>query len=468
MSKGLIENLSNACVKAVFKAHSSTITEMALLEGATKGTILLEEFSNEDANQLEKATDELKQLIGQLETRFADAGDGWKAVIADLKGEVDSLDTKEIAQMALSGETKKLAKAAAEYTKRVQSVAAETAAILDATEQIRKNLANFDSKLSDEQRESTVASLSDSVENFPDLNKLDKGVDSVYKVPKWFESAWTSGTDAAKSETEGGFFKKAMSFIGGLFKGAKSGRLVDTKKLADAIKSTPYGVLQDLDLSAEVQSLTDTSETAGEETAELASAGVESSAEVGSTESEVGGDAEIGAPVASEEETDAEISAADSELEDAAKAAVEDLTSPQAAVTAALDDWAAGLSDSSQATLTTQDRIGKLKDGITGSLEKAADIVAREVEDAVKAWRTEHEETLLKSKRFAKKNFDSLENLVPQIASQMLKKTAESRLRLTKGMVRRSVHNYLDKQFSLDGVLLESSRWEELAGVRRK
>lgn len=467
MSKGLIESLSHTCVKAVFKAHSSTITEMALLEGASKGVILLEEFSNEDANQLAKATDELKDLIGQLETRLADAGDGWAPVIADLKGEVDSLDTKEIAQLALSGETKKLAKAAADYTKRVQSVAAETAAIMDATEQIKKNLANFDSKVSDDRKSETIASLSDSIDEFPDLNKLDKGIDSVYKVPKWFESAWTSGADAAKSETEGGFFKKAMNFIGGLFKGAKSGRLVDTKKLADAIKATPYAVLKDLDLSAEVQSLTDTSEIAGEETTELASAGVESQAEVGATESETGGDEEIGAPVASEEETGKEVQAAENELEDAAKAAVEDLTSPGAAVDAALDDWAAGLSDSSQKTLTTQDRIGKLKAGITGSLEKASEIVADEVEAAVQAWRAEHEETLIRSKRFAKKNFDSLESLVPQIAAQMLKKTAESQLRLTRGMVRRSVYKHLNKRFSLDGVLLESNRWETLAGMRR-
>ena len=50
VSKGLIENLARVCTKAVFKANSSTITEMALREGASKGIILLEEFSNDDAN----------------------------------------------------------------------------------------------------------------------------------------------------------------------------------------------------------------------------------------------------------------------------------------------------------------------------------------------------------------------------------------------------------------------------------
>ena len=467
MSKGLIENLARVCTKTIFKANSSTITEMALSEGVSKGIILLEEFNNEDANQLAKATDELKELVGQLETRLADAGPGWEPVIADLKGGVDSLDSKEIARLALSGETKKLAKAAAEYTKRVQSVASETAAILDATEQMRKNLSNFSSKVSDEQQSETIASLSDSIESFPDLAKLDKGINSVYKVPKWFESAWTSGADAAKSDTEGGFFKKAMNFVGGLFKGAKSGRLVDSAKLADAIKATPFGVLQDLDLSAEVASLTDSSEAAGEETAELASAGVESQEEVGATSSEAGGDEEIGAPIASEEEAPAEVSAAESELKTSAEEAIEDLTSPRAAVDAALDNWTAGLSPSSNKTLTASDRIGQLKTGIQGSLERASQVVEKEVQDAIQAWRNEHEETLLKSKRFAKKNFDSLESLIPQIASQMLKKTAESQLRLTKGAVHKSVHKHLNRRFSLDGVLLESKRWELLAGVRR-
>lgn len=468
VSKGLIENLARVCTKAVFKANSSTITEMALREGASKGIILLEEFSNDDANQLAKATDELKALVDKLETRLADAGEGWAPVIADLRGGVDSLDTKEIATLALSGETKKLAKAAAEYTKRVQSVASETAAILDATQQIRKNLSNFDSKVSDDQKSATIASLSDTVENFPDLAKLDKGISAVYKVPKWFESAWTSGADAAKSDTEGGFFKKAMSFVGGLFKGAKSGRLVDSKKLADAIKATPFSALQDLDLSAEVASLTNSSEAAGEETTELASAGVESQAEPGTASAEAGKGENVGEPIASEEEASKEVDTAENELADAAKEAVASLTSPRVAVDAALDDWASGLSPSSNKTITANDRIGKLKSGIHGSLERAAQAVEDEVQTAIKTWRDEHEETLIKSKRFAKKNFDSLEDLVPQIAAQMLKKTSENQLRLTKGMIHKSVHTYLSKKLSLDGVLLEAKRWELLAGVRRK
>ena len=74
----------------------------------------------------------------------------------------------------------------------------------------------------------------------------------------------------------------------------------------------------------------------------------------------------------------------------------------------------------------------------------------------------------MKSKRFAKKNFDSLSQLIPQIASQMLKVTSESNVKLTKGMIHKSVYRYLDKKFARDKMLIESTRWETLAGIRRK
>jgi hypothetical protein len=39
---------------------------------------------------------------------------------------------------------------------------------------------------------------------------------------------------------------------------------------------------------------------------------------------------------------------------------------------------------------------------------------------------------------------------------------------MTRGMVRKSVFNYLDGKFASQGVLYESSRWESLAGMRKK
>ena len=177
-----------------------------------------------------------------------------------------------------------------------------------------------------------------------------------------------------------------------------------------------------------------------------------------------GGEGDEEAP-ASDEEAAEEQDTAQSELESAAQDAAGQEVPPGVAIAQALDNWAGGLSDTSQKSLQAKGRMDGLKDVINQALEKAASAIESEVASAVDIWRKEHEETLIKSKRFAQKNFDSLSELIPQIAAQMLKVTSENNLRLTRGMVRRSVYKYLDQRFKRDGMLLESSRWQKLAGI---
>jgi hypothetical protein len=470
MKISLIESISKQCVKLVYRSRLNDLTSAALNEGITDGVLLQEEFTSEDANELDAATKEMSTVIDSLEKRLGDAGDGWGPVIDALKGSAGDLDAKSIAQMALSGETKKLAKASTEFTKRLQSVAAETAAVLAAVDGIKKNLSNFKSDVGDKGGE-TIAALSDSVEKFPDVSKLDKGINQAYQIPKWFDSAWAAGSKAAESETEGGFFKKAMKFIGGMFKADKTGRLVDAKVLADAVKATPFDALMDIDVQGEVAALTQGAEAAGTETAEVTAAGAESAEDGGSGSEDSassGEEVEDGVTVATEEEAAEEQDAAEEQLTAAAEEVASEPESPGVAVANALDTWASSLSKSSQSALASKKRLDSLKTGVSASLEKAAAAVESEVAAAVQAWRGENEETLMKSKRFAKKNFDALEKVIPQIASVMLKKTTENRLKMTKGMVRNSVFNYLDKQFKTEGMLFESKRWESLAGMRRK
>ena len=131
---------------------------------------------------------------------------------------------------------------------------------------------------------------------------------------------------------------------------------------------------------------------------------------------EEGADGEEGAPV-SEEEAAEEQELAQAELETAAKEAAGQEQPPAVAVAAALDNWMGGLSDTSQKSLQAKDRIGGLKDLVNTALEDAAKAIEGEVQAAIDIWRGEHEETLTKSKRFAKKNFDSLSELIPQIAA---------------------------------------------------
>ncbi len=471
MKRSLTEDLSYHCTRLIFKSRAEDLVAAALNEGITDGIMLMEAFNDEDAAQLEAAAKKMQAMIGNLEKKFANAGDGWKPVVDALKGAAGDLDTKTIAQMAISGETKKLAKASAEYTKKLQSIASEVAAVLDATEKMKNNLKNFESDVGDK-GESTIAALSDEIEKFPDVAKLDKGVDSVYQVPKWFQSAWSEGSKAAEKETKGGFFKKAMSFIGGLFKGAKSGRIVDSKVLADAIKTTPFTALMDLDLQGEVAELKTSSEAAATETAELSAAGAAATQGGGegavSPEEAEAVEKELGAPPAPAEEAEEEQATAQEELESAAEEAAAESVPPAVAASNAIDGWNDGLSKTSQAALQSADRLGSLKSDINSSLEGAADALAKEVQGAIAKWRSDNEEVLMKSKRFAKKNFDSLENIIPQLVGAMLKKTSESKVKLTRGMVHRSVYRFLDREFKAEGVLFESKRWEALAGVRRK
>lgn len=557
MNNFLIERIAYDCVKAIYKTRSNDLLSAAINEGITDGILLVEEFDDSDASELEAASKEMTTLITSLERRLADAGEGWKPVFDSLKSAAGELNTKQIATMALSGETKKLAKASTEYTKKLQSLAAETSAIVSLIDSMKKNLSNFKGDVGDKGGE-TIAALSDSVENFPDLAKLDKGVDKAYQIPKWFDKAWSAGSKAAEKETSGGFFKKAMSFIGGMFKADKTGRLVDAGVLADAIKATPFDALMGVDVSKEVQGLTGAAEDAGTETAELTAAGAggagptkdqekelatatttvakeleadieaneeealeaieepakeigvepqkladvlkdpealqklidededldleavmaalktaqENLKEVGEDAEGGGGDegkeTEEGIPIASEEEAEKEIEAATAELKDAAKEAAASSEPPAVAMSNALDNWATGLSKTSQQALQAKNRLGDLKDIVGVSLEDAAKAVESEVTAAVQMWREEHEETLMKSKRFAKKNFDALEKIVPQIASIMLKKTSESNKRITRGMIHKSVFNYLDKKFAMQGALVESKRWQILAGMGKK
>ena len=138
---------------------------------------------------------------------------------------------------------------------------------------------------------------------------------------------------------------------------------------------------------------------------------------------------------------------AEEELQAAAQEAVASDDPPAVAIAKALDTWAASLSPTSQQSLQTKNRLGSLKDLVGGSLEKAASAVQDTVQQAVKDWRAENEETLLKSQRFAKKNFDQLEQLVPQIAGALMKKTNESGGKLTRGTIRKSVYRYLKRAY---------------------
>lgn len=172
------------------------------------------------------------------------------------------------------------------------------------------------------------------------------------------------------------------------------------------------------------------------------------------TEEETSGDE---APVADEKEAEKEQADAEADLKAAVEAEAGESQSPKDAAFGALDAWTSGLSATSQKSLTAKNRIGDLKDVIGMALDDSAKAIEGEVSAAIQLWRDKHEKDLMKSKRFAKKNFDALQQLIPNLASAMLKKSNESKLQLTKGNVRKIVFEFLNKKFykNSDNVLSE-------------
>ncbi len=158
-----------------------------------------------------------------------------------------------------------------------------------------------------------------------------------------------------------------------------------------------------------------------------------------------------------EKEAAAEQDQADAALKAAAQEEAGQNQSPTAAALGAIDSWVDGLSPTSQKSLQAKKRVDGLKQLVQGSLEKAAGAIEKQVANAIQKWRGEHEETLMKSRRFAKKNFDTLQQLVPQLAGAMLKKANESNVRLTKATVDKTVYAYLNKKFYSEENLLSES-----------
>jgi len=166
-----------------------------------------------------------------------------------------------------------------------------------------------------------------------------------------------------------------------------------------------------------------------------------------------------------EDEGDPEV---DADPSDEIQAAGKSKLSAKDAVAKAMSDWGASLSKTSQETLKSKLRGDTLNDLISVAVDDSEAIIRDEVTNAIKDWRSKHEEILIKSKRFAKKNFDSLEKMIPELVVSIMTKANESSLKLTRKMISSSVHRVLDRKFYYSNLMFESARWNKLAGLKEK
>ena len=142
--------------------------------------------------------------------------------------------------------------------------------------------------------------------------------------------------------------------------------------------------------------------------------------------------------------------------------------SPKIAAKTAIDKWAKSLSKSSQKDLTAKNRLVDLKDIVDTAFVDAAKDVEAQVSAAVQAWRDEHEAQLIKNKRFSKKNFDSLQSMIPKLAGLMLKTKKESKQSITYEMTKKKIHGFLNDVFleKQTDVLVEGYKRREMLQYR--
>jgi hypothetical protein len=437
----------------LFKTYFKTLSEDQLFEYSVKSHnlkfVLTEELSQED---LTKVTNAIKQATSQIDKTNAFL-DGMNVdrnklgFINDyLDGLTKALDEAQASLAATNFQTGKIA----------NFLGAKVGApgIIQGALAVYTKATDFGNALADTiiKIEQTLAPLAKGIED--KSMSIGELIDTG-KFPISREKFQKSINDVFVKTFGGGFFNKAKN----LFKMTHG----PEKKILQALPrwdpKAAAASLGETFLSLNLDELIGVKPPPQEDPAtinDVAEESIEAEKEIaGEEDAEFSGEED--APEDEEEIT--------AELEDAARDAVAGGMPPGEAMANALDDWMSGLSGTSQKTLSAAGRFNALKSGLQDRLIGVSSVVEKEIENAIADWRSDHEETLIKSKRFAKKNFDSLQKLIPQIASQILKNTNESHL--PYHFVKEITYAFLNRHCS--SILNENdvrvARWAKIAGV---
>jgi len=457
-------------LRSEYRSHG--LMEKSLTDMSMSSFLLNEQeeasLSDSDVDELKASVEKLKSVISDLSSALDAAGgkmNGTKSAVQALGGEIP--DPGTLAGMVVDPDPKALAAATEEINKGISNAGSAAASIIEAIKVFSSNLQDAVAdvpeemksgktleELGEEAKKGNLKSSDGKEIKFPEVAKLKSGASKAVTVPKWYQTAFQGGMDSAKAEA-GDFMSKVGAFFKGLFGGGGAVEGIDPATFADEIVKCTLEELGAVTKAVEglEQDMTGAvTDSAGDSAAVQAGASAAQAGEGGG-----GGETEAGEPSpASEEEGAEEADAAQSGLEGAVQAAAGEGGSPADAIMSAIDGWYDSLSDSSKKSMDSNDRIGSLKTSIKTAVDSASDTLSSSVGDAVSQWRGENEETLLKSRRFAKKNFDSLEDLIPQLAAELLKKTNEAGVTLTKSMVKKSVYRFLNKKFSRQPLLTEA------------
>ncbi len=263
-----IENLSRVSTRLLFKSYASRYySEKLFLEGSLRG-LIVEEFSDSDANDLQKAIDEVSKIVDGFVGKVSEY-ESFAPVVDALKGYAGELpDAAGIVDLIMDSDPDALASGVEEFTGKARTLSGDIAALINVVEAMKKNLGNLEP--SDPNKTiGELAELGKEGGGFPDAGKLESGIAKAYEVPGWFEKSWSAGAKAAEKEG-GGMFKKAMSFLGAIFKGSSS-RVVEPKAIADAIMGLTPEQLNGIDLQGESKTMQKVVQSIGKGTGEISS-----------------------------------------------------------------------------------------------------------------------------------------------------------------------------------------------------
>jgi len=436
----------------------------SLQEGSIQ-FLMLEELDQSDILQVSNAIAAAEKQIDSVEDYLDGFGNLDRSKIGGIEAYMDAMrDALNTAKSELSG--------ASFETGAVSSFLGQKLTlprITQAAVALHTKAADFGTGFS-KSINKVKAAVAPFAKNAEDMDKPIRelagtpGIPSIDKMKKGIKKA-------IQDSLGGGFFKKVVNFFtSGPTLGAEKKILDQLPKIDNEAMAEQ---LADALLDSTLNELTKSPAPKPPETGQLSDVAQESQ-EVEEEQVEQGGQTEdTGAdapPPENEEEAQEEQDAASEELTSAIKDAGAGAKPPGAAVMDALDAWYGGLSPSSQQTLSASGRLDDLKNSVKTTMDNLADTVADEIRSAMSDWRGKHEETLIKSRRFAKKNFDTLEQTVPELASFMLKKVDESSGKISKTKIRKTVFRFLDRRFKpgLAGVLTESYSTDDMEDYRMR
>lgn len=285
----LIEINARAIHRVVLE--NDTLFERARSAGMM--SILLEQegdvqFTDEDANKLKAAVDQIKAEIERNEAWIKGADLGKE--IGQLQAQLP--DVSEIATLAATGKTEELQEKVQDLTSRLNTMVLSLSSMQNVMVSLGKNLKPIFDQLNDASKNETISALAEKSKagggklegadgkqlSFPTANDLKSAIEKTFTPTDGVKGAIQAGVQAGKDES-GGFFSKVVGFFKNLFSSppAEDTRIRDAL-VSNVMEMTPEELLKAATAAEEAARSLETPAQQGAEAGAEASAGAAAAA----------------------------------------------------------------------------------------------------------------------------------------------------------------------------------------------